>query len=53
MNVSIENDIKIILSGDKVPNVLSVSRAKNIMAELNYDECKAVIIIGNEKVFSA
>ena len=53
MNITIENDIKIIRMGDKGPNVLSVSRAKEIMAELNYDECKAVIIMGNEKVFSA
>ena len=53
MNVRIENNIKIIQMGDKGPNVLSVSRAKDIMSELNYDECKAVIIMGNEKVFSA
>jgi len=53
MNVSIENDIKIIQMGEKGANVLSVARAKEIMAELNYEECKAVIIMGNEKVFSA
>ena len=53
MNVSIENDIKIIQMGEKGANVLSVTRAKEIMAELNYEECKAVIIMGNEKVFSA
>ena len=53
MNVTIENDIKIIQMGDKGPNLLSVSRSKEIIAELNYEECKAVIIMGNEKVFSA
>ena len=46
MNVSIENDIKIIRMGDKGPNILSVARSKGIMAELNYEECKAVIIMG-------
>jgi len=53
MNVTIENNIKTIHMGEKGPNVLSVNRAKKIIAELNYDDCKAVIIIGNEKVFSA
>jgi len=53
MNITIENDIKIINMGEKGPNLLSVSRAKELIAELNYDECKAVILMGNEKVFSA
>ncbi|MDG1268732.1 MAG: enoyl-CoA hydratase/isomerase family protein [Candidatus Marinimicrobia bacterium] len=53
MNITIENDIKIINMGEKGPNLLSVSRAKELIAELNYDECKAVILLGNEKVFSA
>ena len=53
MNITIENDIKIINMGEKGPNLLSVTRAKELIAELNYDECKAVILMGNEKVFSA
>jgi len=53
MNITIENDIKIINMGEKGPNLLSVSRAKELIAELNYNECKAVILMGNEKVFSA
>ena len=53
MNVTIENEIKIIRMGDKGPNLLSVDRVKKIIKELNYNECKAVIILGNEKVFSA
>ena len=53
MNITIENDIKIINMGEKGPNLLSVSRAKELIAELNYSECKAVILMGNEKVFSA
>ena len=53
MNITVENDIKIINMGEKGPNLLSVSRAKALIAELNYDECKAVILMGNEKVFSA
>ena len=53
MNITVENDIKIINMGEKGPNLLSVSRAKALIAELNYDECKAVILMVNEKVFSA
>ena len=53
MNITVDNDIKIINMGEKGPNLLSVSRAKALIAELNYDECKAVILMGNEKVFSA
>ena len=53
MNITIKNDIKIINMGEKGPNLLSVSRAKELIAELNYEECKAVILMGNEKVFSA
>ena len=53
MNVTVENEIKIIRMGDKGPNLLSVDRVKKIIKELNYNECKAVIILGNEKVFSA
>ena len=53
MNITIENNIKIIEMGDKGPNLLSVDRAQKIIQELNYDDCKAVIILGNEKVFSA
>ena len=53
MNVTVENEIKIIRMGDKGPNLLGVDRAKDIIKELNYNECKAVIILGNEKVFSA
>ena len=53
MNITIENDIKVINMGEKGPNLLSVTRAKELIAELNYDECKAVILMGNEKVFSA
>ncbi len=53
MKVFVENDIKTINLGKKGPNVLSVDRAKEIIKELNYDDCKAVIIMGNEKVFSA
>lgn len=53
MNVTVENNIKIIKMGDKGPNLLSVDRAQKIIQELNYDDCKAVIILGNEKVFSA
>ena len=53
MNVTVENEIKIIRMGDKGPNLLGVEKAKEIIKELNYHECKAVIILGNEKVFSA
>ena len=53
MNITVENNIKIIKMGDKGPNLLSVDRAQKIIQELNYDDCKAVIILGNEKVFSA
>ncbi len=53
MNITIENNIKVINMGEKGPNLLSVTRAKELIAELNYDECKAVILMGNEKVFSA
>ena len=49
MNVTIENNIKTIHMGEKGPNVLSVDRAKKIIAELNYDECKAVIIMEMKK----
>ena len=30
-----------------------ITRAQKIIQELNYDDCKAVIILGNNKVFSA
>ena len=53
MNITIENNVKVINMGEKGPNLLSVTRAKELIAELNYDECKAVILMGNEKVFSA
>ena len=53
MNVFVENDIKIIEMGDKGPNLLSVKRAKKLIKELDYSDCKAVIILGNDKVFSA
>ena len=53
MIINVENGIKTINLGTKGPNVLSVERAKEIISELNYDDCKAVIIMGNEKVFSA
>ena len=53
MNIIIENDVKIIQMGDKGPNLLSVDRAKKIIQELNYNDCKAVIFLGNDKVFSA
>ena len=53
MDVKVENEIKIIRMGDKGPNLLGVERAKEIIKELNYNECKAVIILGNDKVFSA
>ena len=50
MDVKVENEIKIIRMGDKGPNLLGVERAKEIIKELNYNECKAVIILGNDKV---
>ena len=53
MNVSVENDIKIIEMGEKGPNLLSVERAKKLIKELDYSNCKAVILLGNDKVFSA
>ena len=53
MQVNIENEIKTIHMGDKGPNLLSVERANEIISELNKSDCKAVIILGNEKVFSA
>ena len=53
MQVNIENEIKTIHMGDKGPNLLSVERANEIISELNKNDCKAVIILGNEKVFSA
>ena len=49
MNIIIENDVKIIQMGDKGPNLLSVDRAKKIIQELNYNDCKAVIFLGNDK----
>lgn len=51
MNISVENDIKIIEMGEKGPNLLSVERAKKLIKELDYSNCKAVIILGNDKVF--
>ena len=42
MNVTVENEIKIIQMGEG-PNLLSVTRAKELMAELDYNSCKAVI----------
>ena len=36
MNITIENDIKVINMGEKGPNLLSVTRAKELIAELNY-----------------
>jgi hypothetical protein len=48
MNISVENDIKIIEMGEKGPNLLSVERAKKLIKELDYSNCKAVIILGNE-----
>jgi hypothetical protein len=45
MNIIIENDVKIIQMGDKGPNLLSVDRAKKIIQELNYNDCKAVIFL--------
>ena len=53
MNITVENEIKIIQMGEKGPNLLSVTRAKELMAELDYNSCKAVIILGNNKIFSA
>ena len=53
MNISIQNDIKVIEMGDKGPNLLSVDRADKIISELSKKDCKAVILLGNEKVFSA
>ena len=38
MNVTVENEIKIIRMGDKGPNLLGVDRAKDIIKELNYNE---------------
>ena len=34
MNISVENDIKIIEMGEKGPNLLSVERAKKLIKEL-------------------
>ncbi len=53
MNISVENDIKVIEMGEKGPNLLSVERAKKLIKALDYSDCKAVIILGNDKVFSA
>ncbi len=53
MQVTIENEVKIIHLGNKGPNLLSLDRANEIISELNKNDCKAVIILGNEKVFSA
>ena len=35
MNISIQNDIKVIEMGDKGPNLLSVDRADKIISELS------------------
>ena len=53
MQVNFENEIKTIHMGDKGHNLISVERANEIISELNKNDCKAVIILGNEKVFSA
>ena len=47
MNISIQNDIKVIEMGDKGPNLLSVDRADKIISELSKKDCKAVNLLGN------
>ena len=42
MNISVENDIKIIEMGEKGPNLLSVERAKKLIKELDYSDCKGL-----------
>jgi len=53
MHTLIENNIKIIHLGNSGPNLLTLQKQEKIKKELNYSECKAVIILGNNKIFSA
>ncbi len=53
MKTNLEKKIKIIQLGESGPNLLTVSLINKLVNELNYDLCKAVIIIGNNKTFSA
>jgi enoyl-CoA hydratase/carnithine racemase len=53
MNIQLENQIKIINMGAVGPNLLSLKRQKEFLTELNYDNCKAIIILGNNKIFCA
>lgn len=53
MNITVQSEIKLIEMGYESPNLLSLKRQNEIIKELNYDTCKAVIILGNNKIFSA
>jgi enoyl-CoA hydratase/carnithine racemase len=53
MKVSISNQIKTIQLGDKGPNLLTVERQRSIIRELSLNDSKAIIILGNDQVFSA
>ena len=53
MKVSISNQIKTIQLGDKGPNLLTVERQRSMIRELSLNDSKAIIILGNDQVFSA
>ena len=53
MNIKLENQIKIIHLGEVGPNLLTLDLQQELINEFDYNRCKAVIILGNNRIFSA
>ena len=53
MNIQLDGPIKFIHLGDAGPNLLTLKRQQELIKELDYTTCKAIVFLGNNKIFSA
>ena len=53
MNIQFDGPIKFIHLGDAGPNLLTLKRQQELIKELDYTTCKAIVFLGNNKIFSA
>lgn len=53
MKIHFEGQIKFIHLGASGPNLLTLKRQQQLISELDYENCKGVILLGNNAIFSA
>lgn len=53
MNVKFDGSIKFIHLGTTGPNLLTLNLQQQLLKEFDYTNCQAIIILGNNKIFSA